>query len=131
MAIIEESNDLVPAKPEQDPLIAAVEALNIEYNKSVEDLSASEASVQDAQNTVFKFFLDVSKKTNSTESVQLNNTSYNDVFHEFLSLKEDVYTKQSVCFRLLQKLRSAHTNYLMAVINTLQKEVADGKAEKQ
>lgn len=130
MATIEETSDTIVAKPkpEQDPVVVAVEELNAEYNKSVEELSTAEVSVQEAQNTVFKFFLDVSKKTNSTEPLLLNTTSYNEVFHEFLSLKEVVYNKQSVCFRLLQKLRLAHNNYLVSVITTLQKEIADSKS---
>lgn len=127
MATIEETTDTMAPKAEQDATVVALEALNVEYNKSVEELSTAEAAVQEAQNTVFKFFLDISKKANGTEPLVLNNTSYNDVFHEFLSLKEEVYNKQSISFRLLQKLRAAHSNYLLAVISSLQKENADLK----
>lgn len=116
------------AKTETDPLVAQVEALNTEYNKSVEDLATAEDAVQQAQNTVFKFFLSVSKKSATTPGNEaVTSSSYSDVFHEFLALKEEVYSKQSASFRLLQKLRQAQNNYLMAVINSLQKDAADAK----
>lgn len=116
-------------KPAVDPMIEAVEAINAEYNTSVEELATVEASVQDVQNKVFHLLLDVSKKisTSNSESIKESSESYNEVFHELVTLKEEVYTKQSVSFRLLQKLRQAHNNYLLAVVNTLQKENAELK----
>lgn len=129
MASIEETPAVDAPKTEQDPMVAAVEALNLEYNKSVETLSVSEEAVQSAQSTVFKLLLDVSKKTATAglDQSTLGTTSFTEVHNEYLSLKEDVYGKQTASFRLLQKLRLSHTNYLMAVITTLQKELAEAK----
>ena len=108
----------------QDPILEAAESLNTEYNKSIEELTPAETAVQDAQTKVFKLLLDLSKKS----PIDIKSSdAYNELFLELVDLKEDVYNKQSNSFRLLQKLRQAHTTYLMAVINTLQKENAELK----
>jgi hypothetical protein len=127
MATVEEATQV--ETPEQEPMVAAVEAINVDYNKAVEELALTEEAVQDAQNTIFKLFLNVSQKSSASglDAAALESTSYSAVYGAYISLKEDVYTKQAVCFRLLQKLRAAHNSYLMAVITTLQKQLADAK----
>jgi hypothetical protein len=126
-----DASTTVDDKPAVDPMVEAVEAINTEYNASVEELATAEAAAQDAQNKVFQLLLEVSKKISvavpDTDSLKESSTSYNNVFHELVTLKEEVYAKQSVSFRLLQKLRQAHNNYLLAVVNTLQKENAELK----
>jgi vacuolar-type H+-ATPase subunit I/STV1 len=126
-----DASTAVDDKPVVDPMVEAVEAINTEYNASVEELATAEATVQDAQNKVFQLLLEVSKKISTAvrdaDSLKESSEAYNDVFHELVALKEEVYAKQSVSFRLLQKLRQAHNNYLLAVVNTLQKENAELK----
>ena len=104
---------------------AAVDAINLEYNKSTEVLANAELEVQSVQYDIYKLLISIHKKNMSTDTntLDLSGISYNEVFTTLIEAKDDAYTKQSTSFRLLQKLQTANSKYLVGIINSLQQQL--------
>jgi len=115
-----------------------IKVLSDEYNASAELLNNAEVKLNEAKDKCFRVLRDLYKeiKDNSSSSRSKNviseklydlEESYNESEVEITKAQTLHYELTQSCFRRLQKLRLLQTNYLVAIINSLQKEVNEFK----
>ncbi len=108
-----------------------IKALSDEYNSNAEKLNAAEVrlnELKDKSYTLLRRLYQLQKSdTHDASALDALERQYNISEHDVNEARLEHYEWMSVCFRQIQKLRLLQTNYLVAVINSLQKEVADLK----
>lgn len=126
-----EISEQVPEVPkpspnaEEDAIVKAIDAINTDYGKSLEELGDAETDVQELENEMFKMFLNVRKNKDAGTADE-----YDDMFSTFVEKKQVVFAKQTRSFKLLQKLRASHNNYLTSIITGMQAKINELMAEK-
>jgi hypothetical protein len=109
-----------------------IKELSDEYNVSIEKMVDIELKLSDSKDLSLKLLRKLYKQRKfsdpSTHSA-LNalEIEYNESEDQTVEAQHDHYEKLLVCFRQLQKLRQVQNNYLVGIINGLQKEVSDLK----
>lgn len=118
-ALTEDKPKLSPEDAER-AVVKVIDDINLEYQKSLESLADAETDVQVVENDMFKMFVNLRK--NKSDAAM---NDYDDLFTSFIDKKQVVFVRQTSSFKLLQKLRASHSNYLINVINALKAQVTE------
>lgn len=117
--ISEEQKPKLTPQEEEELIVKDIAKLSAEYNASLEVLSDVETAASDAETELYKFVMKMYKKSGQIDP------EYDTLYTEFVERKQLVLQKQTLSFKIIQKLRSSQTNYLAAVINALQARLSE------
>ncbi len=113
-----------------------IKKLSDEYNANAERLNASEVKLNNAKDKSLRLLKQLYKQRKysdpSTHSALADlERQYEESENSITEEQNGHYDLIQECFRQIQKLRLLQTNYLVAVINSLQKELSDYKENNE
>lgn len=121
-----------PQQINKEEVERELQSLGDEYNANVEKLTNAEVTLNNTKDRSFQLLRQLYKQRKYSDPS--THAALSDLEAKYEASEAEIsrdekshYEIMQECFRQLQKLRQLHTNYLVAVINSLQKEIAELK----
>lgn len=103
----------------ENKVIENLKNMTKEYEDSVVDLEAAMKDIHVTESKIFRILFNISKasETTSPTKTELLDTFYSDTFLTLTEYKDVAFNLQSTSYKILQKYKDNHCNFLAGVIN--------------